>query len=156
MPKHKPGVLKEFVSNLESSLGEGFLPQTTAKEITPHPAPAMAEVAQAAGQPGHAGLLGEFVSDLAASLRDSLLPLAPVPQTQVEAVPAAAHSAIAVAATAAPAAPMASAAAAAPAPQPGAPTFTYQPATIRPLAPQNPAAPLNTGEDVDLAHKSGE
>src|SRR5207253_3970376 len=46
MPKQKPGVLKEFVSNLESSLGEGFLPQTTAKEITPHPAPAMAEVAQ--------------------------------------------------------------------------------------------------------------
>src|SRR5207302_1321491 len=40
MPKQKPGVLKEFVSNLESSLGEGFLPQTTAKEITPHPAPA--------------------------------------------------------------------------------------------------------------------
>src|SRR5205823_3173393 len=37
MPKQKPSVLKEFVSNLESSLGEGFLPQTTAKEITPHP-----------------------------------------------------------------------------------------------------------------------
>src|SRR5207247_1881526 len=73
MPKQKPGVLKEFVSNLESSLGEGFLPQTTAKEITPHPAPAMAEVAQAAGQPGHAGVLGEFVSDLEASLGDSFL-----------------------------------------------------------------------------------
>src|SRR5438128_2471441 len=145
MPKQKPGVLKEFVSSLESSLGEGFLPQTTAKEITPHPAPAMAEVAQAAGQPGHAGVSGESVSALEASLGDSFLPHAPVPQTQVEAVPAAAHSAIAVAATAAPAAPMASAAAAAPAPQPGAPTFTYQPAKIRPLAPQKPAAPLSTG-----------
>ncbi len=156
MPKQKPGVLKEFVSNLESSLGEGFLPQTTAKEITPHPAPAMAEVAQAAGQPGHAGVLGEFVSDLEASLGDSFLPHAPVPQTQVEAVPAAAHSAIAVAATAAPAAPMASAAAAAPAPQPGAPTFTYQPAKIRPLAPQKPAAPLSTGAGVDLADMFGE
>src|SRR5438094_940739 len=156
MPKQKPGVLKEFVSNLESSLGEGFLPQTTAKEITPHPAPAMAEVAQAPGQPGHAGVLGEFVSDLEASLGDSFLPHAPVPQTQVEAVPAAAHSAIAVAATAAPAAPMASAAAAAPAPQPGAPTFTYQPAKIRPLAPQKPAAPLSTGAGVDLADMFGE
>ena len=156
MPKQKPGVLKEFVSNLESSLGEGFLPQTTAKEITPHPAPAMAEVAQAAVQPGHAGVLGEFVSDLEASLGDSFLPHAPVPQTQVEAVPAAAHSAIAVAATAAPAAPMASAAAAAPAPQPGAPTFTYQPAKIRPLAPQKPAAPLSTGAGVDLADMFGE
>ena len=156
MPKQKPGVLKEFVSSLESSLGEGFLPQTTAKEITPHPAPAMAEVAQAAGQPGHAGVLGEFVSDLEASLGDSFLPHAPVPQTQVEAVPAAAHSAIAVAATAAPAAPMASAAAAAPAPQPGAPTFTYQPAKIRPLAPQKPAAPLSTGAGVDLADMFGE
>ena len=156
MPKQKPGVLKEFVSNLESSLGEGFLPQTTAKEITPHPAPAMAEVAQAAGQAGHAGVLGEFVSDLEASLGDSFLPHAPVPQTQVEAVPAAAHSAIAVAATAAPAAPMASAAAAAPAPQPGAPTFTYQPAKIRPLAPQKPAAPLSTGAGVDLADMFGE
>src|SRR5207244_3917813 len=156
MPKQKPGVLKEFVSNLESSLGEGFLPQTTAKEITPHPAPAMADVAQPAGQPGHAGVLGEFVSDLEASLGDSFLPHAPVPQTQVEAVPAAAHSAIAVAATAAPAAPMASAAAAAPAPQPGAPTFTYQPAKIRPLAPQKPAAPLSTGAGVDLADMFGE
>src|SRR5437762_10846803 len=51
---------------------------------------------------------------------------------------------------------MASAAAAAPAPQPGAPTFTYQPAKIRPLAPQKPAAPLSTGAGVDLADMFGE
>jgi pilus assembly protein FimV len=156
MPKQKPGVLKEFVSDLESSLGEGFLPQTNAKEIAPHPAPAMAEVAQAAGQPGHAGVLGEFVSDLEASLGDNFLPHAPVPQTPVEAEPAAAHSAIAVAASAAPASPMASAAAAAPAPQPGSPTFIYQPAKIRPLAPQKPATPLSTGAGVDLADMFGE
>src|SRR5256884_7881434 len=156
MPKQKPGVLKEFVSNLKSSLGEGSLPQTTAKEITPHPAPAMAEVAQAAGQPGHAGVLGEFVSDLEASLGDSFLPHAPVPQTQVEAVPAAAHSAIAGAATAAPGAPLAFPAAAAAAPQPCAPTFTYQPSQIRPLIPQKSPAPLSTGAGVDLADLFGE
>src|SRR3989442_13387215 len=92
MPKQKRGVLKELFPNLESSLGEGFLPQTTAKEITPHPAPAMAEVAQAAGQPGHAGVLGELVSDLEASLGDSFLSHAPVPQTQAGAVPAGGHS----------------------------------------------------------------
>src|SRR5207244_12599003 len=106
--------------------------------------------------PGPACGLREFGADLEASLRDSCVPHAPVPQTQVEAVPAAAHSAIAVAATAAPAAPMTSAAAAAPAPQPGAPTFTYQPAKIRPLAPQKPAAPLSTGAGVDLAAMFGD
>src|SRR2546430_13903789 len=116
----------------------------------------MAEVAQAAGQPGHAGVLGEFVSDLEASLGDNFLPHAPVPQTQVEAEPAAAHSAIAVAASASPAAPMASAAGAAPAPQPGSPTFTYQPAKMRPLASQKPAAALSTGAGVDLAGMFGE
>ena len=157
-PKHKPGVLKEFVSDLESSLGDGFLPVAPAREITPHPAPAMAEVAQAASEPGHAGVLGEFVSDLEASLGDSFLPEAPVPQTQVEAQPqpAITHSAVAVAASAAPTT-MASAAVA-PVPQPGAgsPTFTYQPAKMRPLAPQKPAAALNTGAGVDLADMFGE
>src|SRR2546425_13048615 len=109
MTKQKPVVLNKFVTNLQSPPAEGFLPQTTAKEITPHPAPAMAEVAQAAGQPGHAGVLGEVVSDLEASLGDSFLPHAPVPQTQVEAVPAAPHSRIAGRATAGPAGPLASA-----------------------------------------------
>ncbi|HEV2713863.1 MAG TPA: tetratricopeptide repeat protein, partial [Terriglobales bacterium] len=159
LPKQKPGALKEFVSDLESSLGEGFLPPAPAKEITPHPAPAMAEVAQAHGEPAHAGVLGEFVSDLEASLGDSFLPEAPVPQTQVEAEPqpAITHSAAAVAASAAPT-PMASAAAVAPVPQPGpgSPTFTYQPAKMRPLAPQKPAAALHTGAGVDLADMFGE
>src|SRR2546423_15280019 len=123
MPKQSPGVRKESVSNVESSLGEGFFRQQAAKEITPHPAPAMAEVAQAAGQPGHAGVLGEFVSDLEASLGDSFLPHAPVPQTQVEAVPAAAHSAIAGGATAAPSAPLAFSCASGSGPQTGAPTL---------------------------------
>jgi tetratricopeptide (TPR) repeat protein len=157
-PKHKSGVLKEFVPDLESSLGEGFLPVPPAREITPQPAPVMAEVAQAIGEPARAGVLGEFVCDLEASLGDSFLPQAPVPQTQVEAEPQAAmaHSASAVAASAAPAA-MASAAAVAPAPQPGAgaPTFTYQPAKMRPLAPQKPAVP-STGAGVDLADMFGE
>jgi pilus assembly protein FimV len=157
-PKQKPGVLKEFVSDRESSLGDGFLPVAPAKEITPQPAPAMAEVAQAHGEPVRAGVLGEFVSDLEASLGDSFLPQAPVPQTQVEAEPqpAITYSAAAVAGSAAPT-PMASAAAVAPAPQPGAgaPTFTYQAAKMRPLASQKPATP-NTGAGVDLADMFGE
>src|SRR3989442_9418707 len=39
LPKQKTGVLKKVFFNLQSSLGEGFLPQTNPKEITPHPTP---------------------------------------------------------------------------------------------------------------------
>jgi tetratricopeptide (TPR) repeat protein len=38
-PEAEPGVLKDFVTDLESSLGEGFLPGTVAKPAAPFPAP---------------------------------------------------------------------------------------------------------------------
>ncbi len=77
------GVLKEFVSDLESSLGEGFLPGTVSK-----PAAAPAPVAQAASHApsaqtsaarvAKAPVLGEFVADIEASLGEDFLKAAPV------------------------------------------------------------------------------
>ena len=79
-----PGVLKEFVSDLESSLGDSFLPGTVAKPAPPAavrpaaPAPAHAEPVVAAGQTPPA--LGEFVADIEASLGEDFLKAAPVPE----------------------------------------------------------------------------
>ena len=73
-----PGVLKEFVNDLESSLGDGFLPGTVAKPAPPEPATVHAEPAAAAAQPAPA--LGEFVADIEASLGEDFLKAAPVPE----------------------------------------------------------------------------
>ncbi len=178
-PEPKPGALDKLVNDLESSLGEGFLPETTAHEVAPEPALATqtAEYAEASTQPQPAGKLDEFVSDLEASLGDSFLPEAPVvqvepqvksqpePETQPRpesrparvqpAIPAAAQPAAAPAAMAASAAQSVSA----PGSATAAPTFTYQPAQMRPLAPEAPAAaPLkfDAGAGVDLADMFGE
>jgi tetratricopeptide (TPR) repeat protein len=90
-PEAQPAVLKEFVSDLESSLGDTFLPGAV-----PHPAAAPAPVAQAkpgaaAGQP--APVLGEFVADIEASLGEDFLNAAPVAQPQPAAPVAAAKPA---------------------------------------------------------------
>jgi hypothetical protein len=163
----EPVKLKEFVSDLDSSLGKDFLPKTLPKPV-PEPQPSLAEVASAHTLE-QAGALGEFVSDLEASLGDSFLPQAPIP---VEAIPPAvrprpitAQAPIAMAASSAAAVPAgassASAAmaaapapiqAAAPAPAPG-PVFTHQPAA-RPAQP--PVSPLlDPGAGVDLADMFG-
>jgi len=70
------GVLKEFVSDLESSLGEGFLPGTVSKPAAPaaHAAAAQTPAAPAAKAP----VLGEFVADIEASLGEDFLKAAPV------------------------------------------------------------------------------
>jgi tetratricopeptide (TPR) repeat protein len=79
------GVLKDFVSDLESSLGDSFLPGTVTK-------PVQAPVAPAAKAPAHAPaahtapvtaaqnapVLGEFVADIEASLGEDFLKAAPV------------------------------------------------------------------------------
>ncbi len=157
VPEPHPGVLDEFVSDLESSLGNDFLPQTTAHEV-PAPAPLheaepeTVEVAESAPA-GQAGGLNEFVSELEASLGDNFMPDAPVvpsePQVRTElpgwskSEPPAAKPALAPASpvptVGMPASAGAAAAAAAPALEPqasptAAPTFTYQPSKIRPLA----------------------
>jgi pilus assembly protein FimV len=84
---HEPSVLKEFVSDLETSLGDGFRPETGAKPVAtpaaripaaPKPVPAApAEPAVEA-----APVLGEFVADIEASLGEDFLKAAPVAQPE--------------------------------------------------------------------------
>ena len=78
-PEAQPAVLKEFVSDLESSLGDTFLPGAVPHEPPPAPA-AQAKPGVAAGQPAPA--LGEFVADIEASLGEDFLNAAPVPEPQ--------------------------------------------------------------------------
>ncbi len=178
VPEPKAGVLDAMVSDLESSLGDGFLPQTTAHEVASEPKaePQPAEVAAAATeqqsehQPG--GKLNNFVADLEASLGDSFLAEAPVvqaeskpPQAEVSPEPVSAKAEISVPANAPPAqVPAAMAAAAAQAgpahePAKAPPTFTYHPSAVRPVAAQTPAttpAKFESGPDVDLVDMFGE
>ncbi|HTA25349.1 MAG TPA: tetratricopeptide repeat protein [Terriglobales bacterium] len=149
-PEPAPAALDAFVSDLESSLGDGFLPQTIAGEfaVKAETEPVMAAATDAQPAPG----LDALVSDLESSLGDSFLAEAPVAQ----AVPVPAKTVPVPEPPAVPAA-MAAAAAAAPA---ASPTFTYQPSTIRPLAPQVPGAvppsKSDAGAGVDLADMFGE
>lgn len=73
-----PSVLKEFVTDLESSLGDGFLPGTVAKP--PVSAPARVPAAPAVAAAKSAPVLGEFVADIEGSLGEDFLHAAPVPQ----------------------------------------------------------------------------
>jgi tetratricopeptide (TPR) repeat protein len=154
-----PGVLKEFVSDLETSLGDGFLPQTVAKPApaakpvpqappaTARPAAARpaapAAQAPAASRPAaQAPVLGQFVADIEASLGEDFMKAAPVAEAQA---PAAAAAPVAKPAPPAPvaaakASPMAASAAAsaAAAPPMGSAQVTPQIATP-PSAPAWPA-----------------
>ena len=79
-PAHT-GALQNFVSDLESSLGDEFLPGTVTQPAPAAPAPAAhAKAAAAPTQP--APVLGEFVADIEASLGEDFLKAAPVPQSQ--------------------------------------------------------------------------
>jgi len=161
----KPSELEEFVSDLDASLGEEFLPKTTSKAV-PQPDHSLEEVAQASHKPQGTGVLKEFVSDLEASLGDNFLPQAPQPVEPTPVVPQpqplVAKAPAAVAVSAAPAAGTRSsaagsaAAAAAPAPvaqpsTPAPPVFSYQPAKRRPPVASPPDSP-----GVDLADMFGE
>ena len=87
VPSH-PSVLQNFVTDLETSLGEGFVPGAAATESKParvsaktapteaKPAPATHIAPPAADQ--KPGVLGEFVSDIEASLGDDFLKAPPV------------------------------------------------------------------------------
>jgi tetratricopeptide (TPR) repeat protein len=77
-PEPQPAVLKEFVTDLESSLGDSFLPGAV-----PHEQPARTPVAQvkpAGPATQQAPVLGEFVADIEASLGEDFLKAAPLPQ----------------------------------------------------------------------------
>jgi pilus assembly protein FimV len=88
-----PAVLQEFVSDLESSLGEDFLPGTISHEVEPAvehassqadgASPELEPIGNAApttfGVP-QAEPMGEFVADLEASLGEDFLKAAPTPE----------------------------------------------------------------------------
>jgi pilus assembly protein FimV len=87
-----PAVLQEFVSDLESSLGDSFLPGTISHEAEPavehasgHAKPELEPIGNAAptsfGVP-EAEPMGEFVADLEASLGEDFLKGAPVAEPQ--------------------------------------------------------------------------
>ncbi len=179
-PASKPGVLTDFVSDLESSLGDGFLPGAVAKPAPPvRPQPVEAELprvhAESAVAAGHnAPVLGEFVADIEASLGEDFLKAAPVPEPVAplaKAKPAAPVAAPKVPAVAVPKAPAvaaevapplaASAAAAfgnvtsqaAPAVQQSAPATWPSPAAEAPR-PQPPAKPAASAPAPPAASKS--
>jgi len=89
-PRHDPGVLNEFVSDLETSLGDSFLPGTVTKPVAPPAAttpartervPAARTEAVIAAAPA-APVLGEFVADIEASLGEDFLQAAPVAEPE--------------------------------------------------------------------------
>jgi tetratricopeptide (TPR) repeat protein len=96
-PEPAPGVLTEFVSDLESSLGKDFVPGTVAKPVEapvapPVPAPPVvapsAPVHAPAAAARSAQVLGKFVADIEASLGEDFLKAAPVAKPQPPAAPA--------------------------------------------------------------------
>ncbi len=72
-----PSVLKEFVSDLESSLGDSFLPGTLKQ-----PAPAEPAHPEHAVAPQPAPVLGEFVADIEESLGEDFPKAAPVAEAK--------------------------------------------------------------------------
>jgi len=124
----EPAVLKEFVSDLETSLGDSFAPAAAAKTVPP-PALAPPPATRPAAPAAHAesevaaeespAVLGEFVADIEASLGDDFLKGAPVAAQQ----------------PVAPIAPVAPVAKAAPKPAPA-------PAIAPPIVRPAPVAPV--------------
>jgi len=183
VPEPKSEVLDALVSDLESSLGDGFLPQTAARQATPEPEPEPQAAGFAAAAAQHdskrqdSGKLNNFVSDLEASLGDGFLAEAPVvqaePAVQLHAVveperrpqPVSAKHQAPIPHSAPPAEIPAVMAAAAsqstPAREPlRAPgTFTYHPTPVRPVTTQAPVPPppkFDSGPGVDLVDMFGE
>jgi len=79
-PESKPGVLQEMVTDIESSLGENFLPGTMSKPAEPTPvAAAQPESDSSAAQPP---VLGKLVAEIESSLGDDFLKVAPAAESQ--------------------------------------------------------------------------
>jgi len=154
-PQERP-VLQEMVSEIEESLGDGFLadPQEgAAPEAEP-------ETLNAGNSEFRSGSLDDFVSDLEASLGGDF-----VPATAVEAAPAAApaisaapfaHTGARVDRAEAPAA-MAAAAGAIPAKLPSAAMQqSLAPAASLPVQSSNPATIMAPSAGIDLSDMFGE
>ncbi len=180
----KPGVLQEFVSDLESSLGETFLPGAVPHAAEPkvehastspyksdHNRPELEPIGNAA--PTSFGIpepMGQFVADLESSLGEDFLKGAPVPEAetaeavaQVEAPVAAASApqwpgptSVAAPPAGVPVAAAAAAASGAASISPQAPQKSH----IPPVMPSAPAAakssPFSEDAGVDLAEMFGE
>jgi tetratricopeptide (TPR) repeat protein len=181
-PEAAPGVLNEFVSDLETSLGDGFLPGTVSKPAATTPAkPGLAPATRTepviAAAPT-APVLGEFVADIEASLGEDFLKAAPVAQPQTAApvakavpappVPAPVAAPKIISPLAASAAASASAANHPAASAPPAPTATAsvawqapvinvpKPQPAAPAASAAKASPFGDDAGVDLAEMFGE
>jgi pilus assembly protein FimV len=156
-----PGVLQEFVTDLESSLGDSFLPGTISHDAEPAVEHASAKASEPKhdnqpelepignSAPTHFGVpqaepMGEFVADLEASLGDDFLQGAPVPEAE-PAPPAQPVSQIATPVAAAPAqhqpAPKATPAAPVSAPVAASAAAASASASTAALPPQAPVAP---------------
>ena len=177
-----PGALKDFVSDLESSLGDSFLPATVAKETesVPFDAPHFESPEPAVAGDHSVPVLGQFVADLEASVGEDFLKAAPVPEPEAVAPVAFAPSAPLAApkvSTPEVSAPLAARAAAAASSQAAAPIAHIQPPAAAvsrpapveapkpqrspapaPIAPAAAAKPSPFGEEagVDLAEMFGE
>ena len=170
VPETKPAILDALVSDLESSLGDGFLPQTTVHEVTPEPErQPTVEVASAPaeGQSRRSGKLDNFVSDLEASLGDGFLAEAPkipsTPPSKPNLVAAKPGTSAPVSAPAAQVPAAMAAAATQSGPSQGAvsasPAITYQPPAERPMAAGTAggsATKFDLGPAVDLGDMFGE
>jgi tetratricopeptide (TPR) repeat protein len=158
VPAASSNSLTAMVSDLESAVGEDFLPKPAVAQETHAPAPQPKAPAEPAAQSPAA--LTEFVSDLEASLGDGFLAEAPALASEAG---SAAKIAAAKSEAAPVAGPIAKAAAAAqssaPAASANATGFTYQPTPVRQLGTAAPAgAPggVDAGARVDLAGMFGE
>jgi tetratricopeptide (TPR) repeat protein len=160
------GALKEFVADLDASLGEGFLPGAVPATAQPKHIPER-PVAAASSQ-AKGPVLGEFVADLESSLGDDFLKAAPVaqPQQPVAKAQPAPPAPVAAPKVSAPLAASAAAGATTSArPVPPAPPAAVTQPTAGPVKPKITPGPIAAsgkasafGEDagVDLAEMFGE
>ena len=139
-PQERP-VLQEMVSEIEESLGDGFLAESE-KASAPEPAP---DGVSAPGSEFRSGTLDDFVSDLEASLGGDFLP---------ETAAAPARTAAPVAHAEAPAA-MAAAAAATPASLPQV-VIQQPPGASMRVQPSKPEPMPGPSAGVDLSDMFGE
>ena len=173
-PETQPGVLKEFVSDLETSLGDSFLPGTVTKPAAlaaarPAAATPAAHAETAVAAATTAPVLGEFVADIEASLGEDFLKAAPVaePSAAVAKTQIAPPMAASAAASASPAHALTPAAHSAPSqswhapveaprPQPTIPA-AHTPAAAPPPPPgAAKASPFGEDAGVDIAEMFGE
>jgi tetratricopeptide (TPR) repeat protein len=169
-PEAAPGMLQDFVSDLESSLGDGFLPGTVAKPAAANAVAPAAHAEPKAAAAQTAPVLGEFVADIEWSLGEDFLKAAPVAQPVAPAAKAHPVASVAPPVVSPPAVtkiapPMAASAAAsasnishvAPPAQQSAPAWSA-PAAEAPKPAPGAAKSSPFGEDagVDLAEMFGE